>query len=406
MPDPLLIVKHRLPFPLDAGTDVVSYANWRALQGPFALTVVAADEGERSRSGARHLRDLGIEVLLAPGAASLAAGRTLAGKLVRNAKRLLWGLPSEYQATARPAFAPLLHDLTRRRSFALAQFEYWTTARYRRFAHCPALLLNHDLWHLTVSRIARHQASPWRRLLWGLEARATRRHERAANRGCEQRLFLSEEDRVAMLQLDASLEGRVLPALFPFPPVPAGRVAAAGGEPLVLFFGTLSAPFNIDAACHFASQVWPAILAAVPRARFVIAGRDPAPAVRACGALPGVEVAGEVADLDGLLARTWVAVSPGRIGTGIKVKVAQAMAAGVAVVGTPTGLSGFSEAPGLVRAALGEEFAGEVVALLRDADRRRRVAGAAHGFYAGQVCGGRAAERVVALYRSILKSVE
>ena len=406
MIDSVLIVKHRLPFPLDSGTDIVSYASWRALQGPFALTVVAADEGERSQAGARALRELGIEVLLAPGAPNLAAGHTLAGKLVRNSKRMLLGLPSEYQATARPSFGPILDDLTRRRSFSLAQFEYWTTARYRRYAHCPALLLNHDVWHETVDRIARHQASAWRRMLWGLEARTTRRHELAANRVCERRLFLSEEDRDAMVRLDARLDGRVLPALFPFLPAPSERVGEAEGEPLVLFVGTMSAPFNIDAACHFASRVWPAIRTAVPQARFLIAGRDPSPAVRACGALPGVEVAGEVADLDGLFSRTWVAVSPGRIGTGIKVKVAQAMAAGVPVVGTPTGLSGFRGVPGLARAELGRGFGDEVVALLRDADRRRRVARTARDFYAERMRGGEAAQAVVTLYRSIMESVE
>lgn len=394
MADALLIVKRRVPFPVDTGTDAVSYANWRALAGSFALTVVAADEGARSRAGAAHLRSLGIDVRLAP------PGRA-PGRIARNLKRLLLGLPGEHQATACPAFGPLVDDLTRRRTFALAQFEYWTAARYRRFARCPALLLNHDVWHETVARIARHQASAWRRALWGLEARTTRRHELAANRACEARLFVSEEDRALMARL--GIDGDVLPVLFPF--APAER-SAEGEEPVVLLAGDMSAPFNVEAACRFTARVWPAVRAEEPRARFVVAGRDPTPAVRACAREPGVEVTGAVPDLGDALARAWVAVSPGGLGTGVKVKVAHAMAAGVPVVGTAAGLSGFGTAPGLVRADSDADLAREVAGLLRDAPRRRALARSALAFYEERLWIERGGARVGALYRSILDSVE
>src|SRR5438477_200386 len=63
--------------------------------------------------------------------------------------------------------------------------------------------------------------------------------------------------------------------------------------PLVVFTGSMDWAANIDGVEFFCKEIWPLVLAKVPRARFRIVGRDPQPRVKAL-ASETVEVTGTV----------------------------------------------------------------------------------------------------------------
>jgi glycosyltransferase involved in cell wall biosynthesis len=117
-----------------------------------------------------------------------------------------------------------------------------------------------------------------------------------------------------------------------------------------------------------------------------------------------VSVVGQVPDLKPLLRRARVAVSPTRFGTGIKVKVAEAMAAGLPVVGTSTGLSGFKQASCLLRADDARTFADAVVRLLQDDAYRKRVGNDCYQFYRDHFWIESARPSVLELYRTMIES--
>ena len=400
----ILIVKHRLPYPVEIGSDAVSYALLCILQHAFRVTLVTIDEGERSLEGAAHLRGIGIEVLTAPPDRSIATQQSAAGTLLRNARLLLAGTPRNLQSQSCRHFQPLLRELSSERRFALTQFENWATARYRRFVRGPAALLNHDAWFRTVEAFARYDRSLVNRLFWRLEARAVRRYEMAAQSDFEWSLFLSEEDRQAIMADELAPCAAVLPVPFPFEPQDPSKLDAQRRQPRVLFVGAMNVEFNVDAVCYFVEHIWPMVRRAAPEARFTIAGRRPTQRVRRLSQHPGVDVDG-APDLDALLRASRVAVSPARIGTGIKVKVAQAMATGLPVVGTPAGLSGFGHADCLARANDPEAFAQQVIRLLEDDDYRRQAGRACYAFYREHCWAESAGPKVVALYERMIADV-
>jgi glycosyltransferase involved in cell wall biosynthesis len=399
----ILIVKQRVPYPLDAGTDIVSYGLISAIKSTFETSILSVDEGSRSRDGARYLASEGIDVHLVPQGHNLAAQLTLVGALYRNTRRVVGGLPNILQMDECRSLGPKLESLAAQRQFDLVQFEYWTLARYRRFVSHPAVLLNHDAWHQTARSIAKHMGSWSRRLLWSLEARTVRRHELAAQKQFDWRLFLSGEDRLILRHgCQPSGGDAVVPIPFVFEPIERVDPDHGGQEsPLVVFVGGLSAPFNVDAVAFFVEEIWPQVRSQVPNAIFAVVGADPPPRIRRLSSVPGVRVAGYVSDIDKLLRQAAVAVSPCRIGTGIKVKVAQAMAAGLPVVGTSVGLSGYSGADCLIRANEPEEFAQSVIELLRDEARRMRFARATLDYYREELWIRAVAPKVIALYEQM-----
>jgi glycosyltransferase involved in cell wall biosynthesis len=393
----ILIVKRRVPYPLDAGTDIVSYGLISAIKPAFKITLLSVDQGPRSRDGARQLAAQGIDVHLAPQSRNLAAQLTLVGAVYRNARRLLLGLPNTLQTDESRPLGPMLRRLAAAERFDLVQFEYWNLGRYRPYVSHPAVLVNHDAWFRTAYDIARHARSWKARMLWRLEAKMVRRHELAAQDQFQWRLFLSDEDRQLLRPDDtASVRDVTLPVPFVFEPMEWYQDAAR--DPMVVFFGGLHAPFNADAATFFAREIWPLVHREVPGAIFAIVGADPPWEVRALSNIPGVRVEGYVPDLRDLLRRSTVAVSPCRIGTGIKVKVAEAMAASLPIVGTSIGFSGYSSADCLVRAEEPIAFARNVVGLLQDDAKRRQHAHACLKFYRENLWIEAVAPKVIDLY--------
>ena len=103
-------------------------------------------------------------------------------------------------------------------------------------------------------------------------------------------------------------------------------------QPTLSFTGALDYQPNIEAVMFAADTIWPRILAAMPTARFVIAGRNPTAGIRALANTANVELLPDVPDIATVLANAWVSIAPMRSGVGIKNKVLEAWACARPVV--------------------------------------------------------------------------
>jgi polysaccharide biosynthesis protein PslH len=158
----------------------------------------------------------------------------------------------------------------------------------------------------------------------------------------------------------------------------AGVRPAPDGARLVLT-GTMMEGPNSDGMVWFTERVWPEIRRAVPGAEFWCVGRDPCSAVRAAAhRAVGVHLTGSVPDVCPYLARASVSVAPIRYGTGTRLKILEAMAAGLPVVSTRLGAEGLDFRPDedLVLADRPGAFARACIALLTSAEKRERIAAA------------------------------
>ena len=136
----------------------------------------------------------------------------------------------------------------------------------------------------------------------------------------------------------------------------------------VIFSGSMLYPPNIQAVLWFVENVWPAVLAAVPAATFVVQGRNPPAAlVEELDARDGIWVTGTVPDVGVLIRSAQVCVNPMRAAGGMQNKLIEYMACGKAVVASPVANEGI-RAPGgtLVVADTPDAFADAVIRLLKD----------------------------------------
>lgn len=112
------------------------------------------------------------------------------------------------------------------------------------------------------------------------------------------------------------------------------RPAVRPGPPVICFVGSLNYGPNIDSVKVLIGTVAPLVWDRLPDARFVIAGRQPDPAVLGLAG-PRVEVLGNVSSVVEVFHRSDVAVFPDEHGVGIRNSVREALAAGTPVVATP-----------------------------------------------------------------------
>jgi GT2 family glycosyltransferase/glycosyltransferase involved in cell wall biosynthesis len=136
----------------------------------------------------------------------------------------------------------------------------------------------------------------------------------------------------------------------------------------ICFLGGYRHGPNIDAVRFFATEVLPLIHAEAPDVRFIIAGANPGPEVRALES-PSVVVTGLIDDLRDVFDRTRVFVCPLRVGAGTKGKVSTAMSYGLPVVSTACGAEGMDLIDGqeFVQADTPQDLAAACLRVYRDA---------------------------------------
>jgi glycosyltransferase involved in cell wall biosynthesis len=166
--------------------------------------------------------------------------------------------------------------------------------------------------------------------------------------------------------------------------LPTDRYAAVAdrpplASPIVTFTGLLGYWPNADACAFFVDAIWPRVLARAAPAVFRIVGRVPPTAVVDLTRSPSVELHADVEDILPWFEASRVMVAPIRAGSGTRLKILEAFAAGRPVVSTSIGCEGLDVVHGehLFIADDPDAFAECVVRLLQDAALWRRLATAA-----------------------------
>jgi hypothetical protein len=213
-----------------------------------------------------------------------------------------------------------------------------------------------DLWAATAARTPGLKG----RLL-GIEARRLAKWEGAAVRRAAATLPLTAEDAARLTEL-AGGGGKIRVVRAPFPDLPPGSHPLTGDPPLVLLVSRGWLP-NEDSVAWFLSEVWPVVRAEVPGTVLHIFGADPRETPPA-GAVhhPAPRDSAEAFAPGSILA------VPLRIASGVRMKILEAWARGVPVIGTPAAVSGLEAEDGreLLVAADPPAFARAVARLHRE----------------------------------------
>ena len=221
--------------------------------------------------------------------------------------------------------------------------------------------------------ILRSNALPRARLKAAVDVMTVGRMQRRNYPRVEQVWVTSQLERRDFVRFLDADRVRVIPQA-----APGLGDAVPAVEPIrsVAYVGWYHYAPNEAAAVELIGQIMPAIRAAGGPRRLTLIGRDPSLRMRRLAAATGeVEITGEVPDVIPPLRSAGVLVVPLRSGAGTRLKILEAMAAGVPVVSTSLGYEGLELEPGsdLLVAETAAEFADALARLTRNEPLRRAL---------------------------------
>lgn len=360
---------------------------WPALGGGFLRTLGLLKE--LSKTYPIHLIVLSSKPLLEEQERELAqyahsitrvpmAGGTLADKLLILARMFIQKMP--YHCALLALSFDRAPDVLRQiRSFpgvVYASYGHWgTLVRGRQAANWILDQQNADVdfWRVYATQAT----SIWLRIAALINWRLAAMHFPRIYSSVGRVISVCEEDRQLTLDLAPQAKVDVIENGVDCQHYTPHR-APRSGPPRLLFTGT-SAPRNVMALRQFTRNVWPLVQQDLPEAELLVAGNFKPEAQVEFRPYRNVHFTGRVEDIRPYFNSSDVFIAPFEETHGSKLKIAEAMAMGMAIVSTPEGARGFALIDGesVLIAHDKEQFAVQVVGLLRDADNRERLGAAA-----------------------------
>ena len=242
-------------------------------------------------------------------------------------------------------FSAKLRDILQEEEFDVVHVESVFLTPYlpliRKYSNAPVFLRAHNVEHLIWKRVAQSERNPLKRSYLKHLSLTLRAYE------CE---HVNEYDGVIPITNKDAAVLRELGCRKPMEAIPFGvqpaDVASVSVEPNTLYhLGSMDWMPNQEGVQWFLDKVWSKVHQMLPQLTLYLAGRK-MPEEMMNLHVEGVRVVGEVPDAMAFMASKQINVVPLLSGSGIRVKIIEALSAGKVVVTTSIGAEGINYTDG------------------------------------------------------------
>ncbi|MBM3736573.1 MAG: glycosyltransferase [Acidobacteria bacterium] len=258
------------------------------------------------------------------------------------------------------------------------QFEYMPMGQYwSRFTRIPQFLFEHDIYFQSVGRQIAGMKGVMKRAAAQFEYLRALRYELALLPRFDRIQVCSTANLDYLTSFKPNLAPKLDAGLRAGIDVHRYTFTADGRKPgTMLFLGSFRHAPNTEALSWLVQKCFPHMLAGRPDVRLTVIGSDPPPKHSLPDYGPAIDLRGFAEDINQPLAENALFVCPILSGSGVRVKLLEAFAAGIPVVSTYIGAEGLSSTDGEICALASspEAFAAKAVHLLNHPEEAAEMA--------------------------------
>jgi polysaccharide biosynthesis protein PslH len=397
----ILFLAHLLPWPLEGGGQIKSYHFLKALSEDYEITLLTFIRSEGEAASAEPLRPLcigGIELIRLP--------RGKARDLGIAARSVLTGRSFIVSRDEALPMHNAVSTALKERAYAALHVDHLQMASFvPENTHGAKVVLDeHNVEYRIPQRLAATSKNPLVRGFGAIEWRRLCAFEREAIRRADLTIAVSDEDRQILQGLAGAGSGTMATVPIGVDTVYFGGVRWQPGGKSLLSVGTMYWPPNVDAALYFYREIFPKIRQQMADATLCLVGPKPTAEILALRDDPAVTVTGLVPDIRPYAESCGAFIVPLRSGSGMRVKILNAMAMGTPVVSTVVGAEGIDVTDGenILLADDPQAFADACLRVLHDPALARRLAAGGRELMARQYSWGTVGGQLRAIYGELL----
>ncbi|MBK8657593.1 MAG: glycosyltransferase [Bacteroidetes bacterium] len=257
----------------------------------------------------------------------------------------------------------------------------------------------HNVEHLMWQRIADKELNPLKKWYLKLQAARVKEFEYKAMQSVDVVMSISREDDDAIQVFCPKATTKIVPAGMD---VPDTKPLSNEEVNPLFFIGAFDWMPNLQGVEWFFSEIWPGLIAQLPSLRFQIAGKKMPETIFKLQS-DYVTPLGEVPDSTTFILSGGVMVVPIISGSGIRIKIMEAMALGKCIVATSIAAEGLGVQDGehILIANTVDEFADKLGKCIKDTEYRKAIAQNAHTFALHNFQNKKIFEKLVSHYRSL-----
>lgn len=406
----ILLIHHRIPFPLHSGMDKVRYNLIRILASRYEVSLIAPIDGNTNEDDIKHVSDIVHELITLPVENMIQRiNRSRLLYLRRLISCVFSKVPIYITNSFYSEFGHLVREQTHKKKFHIAQPLSDVTGVYLDYIVNNTYKVLGPLDDTIKSALTdmKVETNLLKKIVWYFEYRARKDWQPKYCKKSDRVFFFSTADLNNIQKQAKGLNhARTLPVVVE-PDDKWIQKQSKIEKSSILFVGGLGSLFNQNAVLFFHKKIFHLIKKSIPDAKFYIVGHHPPASIQKIGRMEDVIVTGEVPSVHPYIEKAAVYVSPIIAGTGLKTKVIEALRFGKAIVSTQAGIQGLWD---LSKDAITirddpEGFAEQVIKLLQDETLRRQKEINARTLYEKSYQFDRVVPLVLARYKEIEKEI-
>ncbi|MFH1097643.1 MAG: glycosyltransferase family 4 protein [Candidatus Desantisbacteria bacterium] len=368
----IIFLSQRFLFPMDTGGTIRTGKILEQLKKRFFLTVISNVEFSKDGQYVNKMFSLCDKFISVPWIETKRFTKEFYWKIFKKSF-------SRYPITVLNDYSPELEQAVLN-ELAIGEYDIavcdfmQSTLNFRKVQNIPVLLCQHNVETIIAKRHLDESTDLFSKLFWWLQYKKMFYYEKKMLSRFDAVIAMSEEEKKRMKEWFG------INNVYPVSPgvdtdyyFPMKNVEE---KKQLVYVGTMDWLPNEDAMFYFIKEIFPLIKNKEPNIRLIIVGKNPSPKFQKfVQNFHDIEITGWVKDTRQYIAESAVFIVPIRIGGGTRIKIYEAMAMGKAIVSTSIGAEGLPLIHGehILFADETEQFASQVVKLLRDPKERKHI---------------------------------